>query len=419
MRTTLQLQRTTALVLAGLLSLAGTGIRAHAQTVLFEVVTANGSPVLVADDRRFVGIGLADPQKALDIATRGGIRIGRTEFASDLNEIYFEDNGQIRSRDNNHRIVFDRANNVMELREFGSIILSAGATQGQRTSTMEVSRNRVIINGASLAAGQGNEATGLNTAAFGTGTRALAHSAAAFGANTLASGLFSTAMGQLTTADANNSTALGSQASTNRHVGSFVYGDASTLNTNAVVHASRANQFVVRAQHFWLGTVGSATSPANHFITTTTGAFLSTGGSWVNSSDVNRKENFRLEDGERVLRKIATLSIPSWNYKHEDVTVRHLGPTAQDFHAAFGLGGDDTGIGTVDIAGVTLLAVQALERRTAELGERTREVESLRDEVAVLRAEVEQSRRERAADAERLARLEAVVEQLRSHRTRP
>jgi trimeric autotransporter adhesin len=99
--------------------------------------------------------------------------------------------------------------------------------------------------------------------------------------------------------------------------------------------------------------------------------------------------------------------------------VRHLGPTAQDFHAAFGLGGDDTGIGTVDIAGVTLLAVQALERRTAELGERTREVESLRDEVAVLRAEVEQSRRERAADAERLARLEAVVEQLRSHRTRP
>ena len=39
---------------------------------------------------------------------------------------------------------------------------------------------------------------------------------------------------------------------------------------------------------------------------------------------------------------------------------RHLGPTAQDFRAAFGLGEDDTTISTVDEQGVALAAIQGL-----------------------------------------------------------
>jgi trimeric autotransporter adhesin len=46
-----------------------------------------------------------------------------------------------------------------------------------------------------------------------------------------------------------------------------------------------------------------------------------------------------------------------------------MGPMAEDFRAAFGLGDEDTSIGVLDIAGVNMASVQALERRTAELRE--------------------------------------------------
>src|SRR5258705_3012039 len=51
-------------------------------------------------------------------------------------ELAFADNGQIRSGDNNHRILFRRAENKLELREFGQIIFSPGATAGVETAKM-------------------------------------------------------------------------------------------------------------------------------------------------------------------------------------------------------------------------------------------------------------------------------------------
>ena len=50
------------------------------------------------------------------------------------NEILFSDNGQIRSKDNNHRILFRRDSNTLEFREAGKIVLSPGATSGQETA---------------------------------------------------------------------------------------------------------------------------------------------------------------------------------------------------------------------------------------------------------------------------------------------
>ncbi len=80
-----------------------------------------------------VGIGGDTAQKPLDISKEGGIRINRTESASSDNEILFADNGQIRSLDDNHRIIFDRENNIMEMREHGDIVFSPGAEKGIRT----------------------------------------------------------------------------------------------------------------------------------------------------------------------------------------------------------------------------------------------------------------------------------------------
>jgi hypothetical protein len=83
---------------------------------------------------------------------------------------------------------------------------------------------------------------------------------------------------------------------------------------------------------------------------------------FVNTSDRNAKENFAPVNACAVLDKVATLPILTWNYK-EMRDGRHMGPTAQDFHAAFGLGGSDKTITTVDPDGVALAAIQGLNEK--------------------------------------------------------
>jgi len=57
---------------------------------------------------------------------------------------------------------------------------------------------------------------------------------------------------------------------------------------------------------------------------------------------------------------VAEVAILTWNYKTQDDSIRHIGPMAQDFRAAFGLGEDDKRITTIDADGVALAAIQAL-----------------------------------------------------------
>jgi hypothetical protein len=80
-------------------------------------------------------------------------------------------------------------------------------------------------------------------------------------------------------------------------------------------------------------------------------------------------------NGYEILEKLAGLPISSWNYVFDEATVRHLGPMAQDFAAAFGLGNDDKVINMVDANGVVMVAIQALYRRVQAL---EAEVEALR-----------------------------------------
>jgi hypothetical protein len=90
-------------------------------------------------------------------------------------------------------------------------------------------------------------------------------------------------------------------------------------------------------------------------------------------SDKTKKENFQAVDGEEVLGKIRGFELSSWNFiGHDPRQFRHYGPMAQDFFAAFGydgLGqiGTETTINSGDIAGILMIAVQALEKRTAEV----------------------------------------------------
>jgi hypothetical protein len=160
--------------------------------------------------------------------------------------------------------------------------------------------------------------------------------------------------------------------------GSFVYGDR-TLGP--VFRSTAPNQFLVRAS-------GGTTFYSN--IGLSSGVRLAPNASaWSSLSDVNSKERFRDLDGADVLAKIARMPIREWNYKAQDAAIRHVGPTAQDFHAAFGLGEDPLRISTIDADGIALRAVQALEARTRGADETlARENAALEAELAALKAEV-------------------------------
>jgi hypothetical protein len=96
----------------------------------------------------------------------------------------------------------------------------------------------------------------------------------------------------------------------------------------------------------------------------------------VNTSDRNVKEHFEPIDSNEILSKVAALPITRWTYKQR-AGEAHLGPMAQDFHAAFDLGADDKTIAAVDADGVALAAIQALHQRL----EQTRADLKARDEL--------------------------------------
>ncbi len=80
---------------------------------------------------------------------------------------------------------------------------------------------------------------------------------------------------------------------------------------------------------------------------------------YITASDRNLKENVQPVSPEDILRKVEALPIATWTFIEES-SGTHIGPMAQDFHAAFGFGNTDSGIMTVDADGVALAAIQAL-----------------------------------------------------------
>ncbi|MDP9000789.1 MAG: tail fiber domain-containing protein [Myxococcota bacterium] len=80
-------------------------------------------------------------------------------------------------------------------------------------------------------------------------------------------------------------------------------------------------------------------------------------------SDRNLKRDIEAVNEQAVLESVARMPISTWSYKSDDPSVRHLGPMAQDFHAAFGLGSTDRAYDPIDAHGVELAAIKALYER--------------------------------------------------------
>ena len=209
------------------------------------------------------------------------------------------------------------------------------------------------------------------------------------GSSNTASGLVSTVPGgRLNEATGDYSFAAGHAAKA-IHSGSFVWADNST---SASFSSTEINQFKVRAVG---GTrIFSSSSEA-------TGVVLPSGGSsWSVASDRALKENFIPIDPLEILDKLSQVPVDEWNLVTQDPSIRHIGPIAQDFYAAFGLGESDRHISTVDADGVALAAIQGL-------------YQIVRDKEAQIAAQGEQITALQQQNAELEARLTALEEKVK------
>ena len=112
-------------------------------------------------------------------------------------------------------------------------------------------------------------------------------------------------------------------------------------------------------------------------------------GTITGSSDRNVKQDFIPVDSRAVLEKVATMPITTWHYI-ADADVRHLGPVAQDFYAAFQVGMDDKHISMVDADGVALAAIQGLNQKVEARSQKSEDrIQALEAENAELKRRLE------------------------------
>jgi len=309
----------------------------------------------------------------------------------------------------------------------------ASATNSTAMGASTASGNSATAMGASTASGEGSTAMGAATAstnfstAMGGSATASGYASTAIGLLSTAGGYAATSIGYFSSANGDHSFAAGSYAHAN-YTGDFVWGD-SVLGGSA----TGPDQFYVRAQGglqldnstsmfcgnqtrqmlnlfqsgygmgvqnyveyfrtgskfaWFTGGVHSDTEDdpgAGGLVTMSldqngnlgvTGYTVAT--AYYTSSDRNRKAGLEPVDTKTVLEKVASLPISRWHFTNE-VATTHLGPMAQDFHAAFNVGMDDKHIATVDETGVALAAIQGLNQK---LEERNAEIKTLKEKAA-------------------------------------
>jgi hypothetical protein len=173
------------------------------------------------------------------------------------------------------------------------------------------------------------------------------------------------------------------------HAGAFVWADQTGYPSGTYFTSERTNQFRARANggarfdvnnSRWVNIYDNGTN----LINTSSGATLTTGGTWTNSSDRNLKEHFTSIDGKLLLEKLSKLPISLWNYRSERQDIKHIGPMAQDFYALFGVGNDDKTISTVDPAGIALAAIQELLKQSEQKTARIEQLEAQMAEMKML-----------------------------------
>jgi len=259
-------------------------------------------------------------------------------------------------------------------------ITAPGATVGGGENNQALAEDSVV------AGGGANAATELYSAVSG-GDHNIASGASstvAGGQSNLASGAFTTVAGGVNNVASGTASFAAGVAAVASESGMFVWADSAgpTFNPTTFRAAGQSTDtFNVRATG--IGGVLFVTG-----VNPTTGAptsvcFAQNLSGWTCTSDRNVKRNLRPVDGEAVLAKVVAMPVYHWQPKDGPTRdVEHLGPMAQDFMAAFGLGDNDKAIGFQDADGVALAAIQGLhqlmQQKDAEITGLKRELEAIK-----------------------------------------
>jgi len=189
------------------------------------------------------------------------------------------------------------------------------------------------------------------TCTTGTNGQNYAYCTVAGGSRITASGYYATVPGGYANiARGYASFAAGRYARAN-HNGSFVWSD-SAVSASESVYTTGNDQFRVRAR-------GGTWFFSNAGMTT--GVVLASGSnSWASACDSTNKTDFAPVDKKELLRRVAELRVRYYRMKDQTDGTRHLGPVAQDFKNAFGVGESDKTINMADADGVLFAAIQAL-----------------------------------------------------------
>lgn len=242
---------------------------------------------------------------------------------------------------------------------------------GRHSSILGGQGNSVTTDVSSICGGAYNSVNGGTSAVMG-GFDNEANGIRSFvggGAWNRANGNYSAVAGGIyNEANGNYSQAGGRKAVAN-HNGVFIWADQSDPYFNSVA----VNEFAARCT----GGVRFVTSVDTSGNPLTGVQVPSGGGSWQSLSDRNSKENYAPVNLDEVLEKLSSLPISCWNYKSQPDSIRHIGPTAQDFYSAFNVGEDEKHITTIDADGIALASIKALLQKINKLEARIAELESV------------------------------------------
>ncbi len=232
------------------------------------------------------------------------------------------------------------------------------------------------IGGGNYNTASGVSATVGGGGGFGNGNTASGnYSTVGGGKNSMAIGKYATVGG------GRSNTADGDYGTVGGGWGNFASGYASTVGGGKFSVASGDYSFVVgkfandggnNNSFVWGGALGLTGDPGfprtsagvDTFNVWSTGIYFN--GSVHFSSDLDMKEAYSFVSAREVLDKVVEMPIKSWRFKGEDDSVRHIGPVAQDFMAAFGYGKNDKYITATDADGVALAAIQGLNEKLEE-----------------------------------------------------
>jgi hypothetical protein len=232
--------------------------------------------------------------------------------------------------------------------------------------------------------GSSNRATGVGATIGGGGIRgcgpncnSVEGNQAIGSASTVPGGLANVAGGDFSFAAGRRAKALGN--------GAFAFADSNNFDFSS----NTDNAFRVRATggvRFVVDIDGAGAMLQWCLLNSATGG-------WSCVSDRDAKQDLVALDGQAVLDKLDSMPIYAWSPKGRSPHVRHYGPMAQDFHAAFGLGDDATMIGMQDADGVALAAIKGLNAKVErELSDRDRLIDEQRAALARQQSDLERLR---------------------------